>query len=186
MHFLTSIFQQSWKIFPCFISEKVYARPLMDALSGAYPALPSLTPGHAAIQQPLPVHSVGYANSPWPGKLLAASGASVLVAWEQQSLRQSNHRTLQEGRGLETAPIALVAADPWLVILFFFWITGISDGWKWKCRSTALTSVSTNWVNTCLDTAWRNTRSNRWLQFAMVSSIKPFQHFTTNWPQLRR
>lgn len=50
---------------------------------------------------------------------MAASGASVLVTQEQEGLRQSSHRTLQEGRGLEMAPIALVAADAWLVILFF-------------------------------------------------------------------
>lgn len=37
----------------------------------------------------------------------------------QDLRRRSSRRTLQEGSGLEMARIALVAARPWLVALFF-------------------------------------------------------------------
>lgn len=150
----------------------------MDAISGhTQPSPPiTLTPGHAAIPRSLPVHRVGCASSPWPGKLLAASGASVSVTWEQQGLRQSSHR-----RGLEMAPIALVAAHPWLVILIFL------NYWHfWWLKMEMQKLCPDFWVNTRLDTTRHNAGSNCWLQFAMVSSIKPFQDFTTNWPQLRR
>lgn len=69
---------------------------------------------------------------------------------------------------------------------FFFLNYWHSGGWKWKCRSSALTSVCTSWVNTRLDTTQHNARSNCWLQFAMVSSINPSQHLPPNWSQLRR
>lgn len=78
------------------------------------------------------------------------------------------------------APIALVAADAWLVILFFSELLAFLMAENGYAEVSALTSVCTSWVNTRLDTTQHNARSDCWLQFAMVSSIKPFQYFTTN------
>lgn len=151
-----------------------------------YPARPiALTVGQAAIPQPLPVHSVGCASSPWPGKLLVALGASVWLHESSEVCGRAATGLCRKGRGWKWHQLLWLLPSPGLLYLFF-WTTGISDGWKWKCRSSTLTSLCTSWVNTCLDTTWHNAGSNCWLQFAMVFCIKPFQHFSTNWPQLRR
>lgn len=88
MHFSTSVFQQSWKnMFPCFTSEKAYARLLTEALSGHTQLSPPiiLTPGHAAIPRPkywpLPARGVGYAVPGWR----CSRQPQVLVIWSHDS-----------------------------------------------------------------------------------------------------
>lgn len=77
------------------------------------------------------------------------------------------------------APIALVAANAWLVILFFSELLTFLMAENGNAEALP-TSLCTSWINTHQDTTQHNARSNCWLQFAMVSSIKPFQHFTNN------
>lgn len=178
MHFSTSVFQQSWRnMFPCFTSEKVYTRLLMEALR-TYTTLPSHHP-HPWTRS-YPTTKILASASSWGGMCKQSLAGDALVSLRCQCFgrmiatclglwRRSSCRTLQEGSGLGTARIVLVAAHCWLVVLFS-WTIGISGGWKWKCRSPAPTSVCTSWVNTCLDTTWHNAGSNCWLQFALVSA----------------
>lgn len=83
------------------------------------------------------------------------------------------------GKGAGMAPIALVAANAWLVILFFSELLTFLMAENGNAEALP-TSLCTSWINTHQDTTQHNARSNCWLQFAMVSSIKPFQHFTNN------
>lgn len=175
------------KTFPCFTSQKVYARPLIDALSGhTQPTPPLPSPWDTRLSNDLCLFT-GWGMQAVPGQ-----GSSwqpqVPVFWLHESSRvwgRAATELCRKGGGWKWHQLLWLLQTPGLSYFFFLW-TCISDGWKWKSRSSALTSVCTSWVNTCLDTTWHNARSNCWLQFAMVSSIKPFQHFTTNWPQLRR
>lgn len=188
MYFLASIIQQSWKNISMLYQWESLCKASDGCALRTYPPCPPipLTPGHAAVPRPLPVHSVGCASSPWPGKLLAASGASVWLYESSGACGGGAAPGLwKKGGGWKWHQLLCLLPTPAL-LYFFFWTAGISDSWKWKCRSSALTSLCTSWVNTSLDTTWHNAGSNCWLQFAMVSCIKPFQHFLTNWPQLRR
>lgn len=78
----------------------------------------------------------------------------VPVFWSHGSSRvwgRAATRLCRKGGGWKRHQLLWWLPTPGLSY-FFFWTTGISDGWKWKCRSSALTCVCTIWVNTSLDT----------------------------------
>lgn len=188
MHFLTSIFQQSWK-------KHFHALPVRKSMQGlwwmqsqdtAIPPLPLPSPLNMQLSHNLCLFTG------WDVQAVPGQGSSwqpqVPVFWSHKSSRVWGGAATGlcwKGGGWKWHQLLWLLATPGLSFLFF-WTAGISDGWKWKCRSSALTSVCTSWVNTRLATTRHNAGTNCWLQFAMVSSIEPFQLFTTNWPQLRR
>lgn len=177
MHFLTSNFQQSWKNVSMLYQWESLCKALMDAISGhIHPSHPiTLTPGHAAIPRPLPVHMVGCAvpgqGSSWQPQ--------VPVFWSHESSRVWGRATT--GRGWKWHQLLWLLPTPGLSFLFFL------NYWHfWWLKMEMQKLCPDFWVNIRLDTTQHNAGSNCWLQFAMVSSIKPFQDFTTNWPQLRK
>lgn len=188
MHFLTSIFQQSWKNISMLSQWESLCKASDGCALRTYPALPCRHPHPWTRSYPMTsaCSQGGMCNKSLARKALGSLRCQCFGHMKAAGSEAEQSQVSARGKGAGNGTNCSGFCQRLACHTFFFWTTDISDGWKWKCRSSALTSVCTNWVNTRWDTTQHNSRSNCWLQFAIVSSMKPFQHFTTHWLQLRR